>query len=166
MTRKKPWNRINLPVYSICSTDGNGNYNMHIITYTQAVSMQPKQFICAIYKNTKTLSNIQSYPHFVLQLLHAGQYNIVTLLGKESGNQINKMARLQKRKLLTEWNGFPVLKDSLAVMEMKAFPLQVHSVQEQPDHVLYLCDVIDYINLNEGEALTLDILREHKIIRI
>jgi hypothetical protein len=33
------------------------------------------------------------------------------------------------------------------------------------DHTLFLCTVIDYKNLNEGEALTLDNLREHRLIR-
>ena len=34
------------------------------------------------------------------------------------------------------------------------------------DHDALLCDVTDYQNLNEGEVLTLDHLREKKLIRI
>jgi flavin reductase (DIM6/NTAB) family NADH-FMN oxidoreductase RutF len=162
MSRKKPWNRINLPVYSISSKDLNGNANMHIITYAQAVSMQPKQFICAIYYGTKTLELVEANPHFVLQLLSAEQYRLVDLLGKKSGNVINKIERLKKRNLLTEWNGFYILKDALAVMEMKAEALI--SKGEQTDHKLFLCDVIAYKNMNTKEALTLDILREKKCL--
>ncbi|MBC7588919.1 MAG: flavin reductase family protein [Chitinophagaceae bacterium] len=168
MIKKKPWNRVDLPVYSISSKDGKGNANMHIITYAQAVSMQPKQFICAIYYGTKTLELVEANPHFVLQILAAEQYRLVDLLGKKSGNNINKIERLQKRNLLIEWNGFYILKDAIAVMEMKAVPL---SFGEQlgvspPDHKLFLCDVMAYKNVNDGEALTLNILREKKIIRI
>ena len=164
MVRKKPWNRVNLPVYSISSKDDNGNANMHIITYAQAVSMQPKQFICAIYHGTRTLELVEANPHFVLQIMSAGQYRLVDLLGKKSGKDINKIERLEKRKLLTTWNGFYILKDALAVMEMKAEALS--SKGKRPDHKLYLCDVVAYKNMNDGEALTLDILREKKMIRI
>lgn len=164
MIRKKPWNRIDLPVYSISSKDDKGNSNMHIITYAQAVSMQPKQFICAIYYGTKTLELVEANPHFVLQLLSANQYRLIDLLGKKSGKSINKIERLNKRNLLTKWNGFYILKEALAVMEIKAEALITKG--KQPDHKLFLCNVIAYKNMNAGNALTLDILREKKMIRI
>ena len=40
--RKRPWNRVNLPVYSISSKAGDNN-NMHIITYALQISMKPKK---------------------------------------------------------------------------------------------------------------------------
>lgn len=165
---QRPWNRVNLPVYSISSKHNNGSNNMHIITYAQAVSMQPKQFICAVYYGTKTLENISSNPHFMLQILSAEQYRLVDLLGKKSGNEIDKIERLQKRNLLNEWNGFYILKDALAVMEMKAVPLSFKEDLgvSSPDHKLFLCNVIAYKNLNDGTPLTTEILGEKKIIRI
>jgi flavin reductase (DIM6/NTAB) family NADH-FMN oxidoreductase RutF len=160
MIRKKPWNRINLPVYSISSkADGSGN--MHIITYASQISMQPKRFICGIYHNTKTLQNVEASGEFVLQLLEAAQYRLVDLLGKKSGNTIDKIARLKKRDELTEWNGYPVLKNALAVMQLK-----VIDQFEGGDHKGFLCDVTACKNLNEGEPLTLDVLRHYKLIRI
>jgi flavin reductase (DIM6/NTAB) family NADH-FMN oxidoreductase RutF len=166
MIQKRPWNRVDLPVYSISSKDVKGNANMNIITYAQAVSMQPKQFVCAIYKGTKTLELVLNSPHFVLQILATEQYRLVDLLGKKSGNTINKIEQLDKRNLLTKWNNFYVLKNCLAVIEMKAQPLLIHSEQALPDHELFLCDVINYKNFNTSEALTLNILREKKLIRI
>ncbi len=163
---KRPWNRVDLPVYSISSKAVNGNANMNIITYAQAVSMQPKQFVCAIYQNTQTLSNVQENPHFVLQILSTHQYRLVELLGKNSGKYINKIERLAKRKIVTDWKGFPILKDCIAVIEMKAHPLKIQSGQDIPDHSLFLCDVLSYKNLNTGEALSLNILREKNLIRI
>ena len=160
MTRKKPWNRINLPVYSI-SSKSNRNTNMHIITYATAVSMQPKRFICGIYHGTKTLINVEASSEFILQLLSEKQYRLVDLLGKKSGKQIDKISRLQKRDELTEWKGYPVLKNCLAVMQMKV----VNSF-ESGDHKCFLCDVVAYKNLNDGKELTVDILREHKIVRM
>lgn len=158
---KRPWNRVNLPVYAVCSTDGKGLFNMHIITYANQISMNPKRFVCGIYEGTKTLENIISYNEFVLQLLAEQQYRLVELLGKKSGHHIDKIARLEKRKLVTNWNGFPILKDALAVMQLKTI-----SSFPGGDHTGFLCDVTQYKNLNDGNVLTLDTLRAHKLIRI
>jgi flavin reductase (DIM6/NTAB) family NADH-FMN oxidoreductase RutF len=157
---KKPWNRINLPVYSISSRAGTEE-NMHICTYICAVSMQPKRMMVALYHGTKTLELVEENPHFVLQLLDGQQYNLVNQLGKQSGHTVPKMLRLQKRKLLTQWNGFAILKDALAVME-----LRVINEMEGGDHRMYLCDVVAYKNLNEGTALTIDDLRLRNIVRM
>jgi flavin reductase (DIM6/NTAB) family NADH-FMN oxidoreductase RutF len=160
MIRKKPWNRVNLPVYSI-SSKADGISNMHIITYASQISMKPKRFVCSIYHNTKTLQNVEASGEFILQLLAAAQYRLVDLLGKKSGNSIDKIARLKKRNELTEWNDYPVLKNALAVMHLK-----VIDQFEGGDHEVFLCDVMTYKNLNEGESLTLDVLRHYKLIRI
>ena len=160
LIRKKPWNRINLPVYSISSKTGNSS-NMHIITYASQVSMQPKRFVCGIYLGTKTLSNVEENGEFILQLLAAEQYRLVDLLGKKSGNSINKISRLNKKDLLAEWNGCMILKDALAVMHLK-----IIDDFDGGDHKGFLCDVLAYKNLQEGDVLTLDTLRAHKLIRI
>lgn len=157
--RKRPWNRVNLPVYSV-SSHGN-KANMHICTYVSAVSMQPKRMMVALYEGTLTLENVQNSGHLVLQLLSSHQYNLVNLLGKQSGHAIDKIARLHKRDLLQEWNGFFVLKEALAVMELKTMA-QINA----GDHTLFVCDVAAYKNLNDGMPLTTQILHEKKIIRI
>jgi len=163
--RKKPWNRLNLPVYSISSHDGNGNHNMHIITYASQISMQPKQFVCGIYYGTKTLENIEQHNRFVLQILSKEQYSLVNMLGKKSGKTTNKMAYLLKRGLTEIWNGYFILKDALAVIEMEALPLPVPE-NNVPDHAVYLCNVLAYKNINKGEALTIDVLRQKGIVRM
>jgi flavin reductase (DIM6/NTAB) family NADH-FMN oxidoreductase RutF len=158
--RKKPWNRVNLPVYSISSKEGD-YYNMNICTYVSAVSMQPKRMMAAIYEGTKTLELVNKTGHFVLQMLSSDQYRLVDLLGKKSGNSIDKISRLEKRKLITVWNEFKILQNAAAVMELK-----VINTMEGGDHKLFLCDVVAYKNLNDGDVLTLDMLRQHKLIRI
>jgi hypothetical protein len=40
-----------------------------------------------------------------MQLLAVNQYRMVDFLGKQSGNSMDKIVRLEKRKLITEWNG-------------------------------------------------------------
>ncbi len=105
MTRKRPWNRVNLPVYSISSRAMDSD-NMHIITYASQISMQPKRFICGIYHGTQTLSNILLTGEFILQLLADTQYRLVDLLGKKSGKTVDKIGRLEKRNELEKWRGF------------------------------------------------------------
>jgi len=123
--------------------------------------MQPKRFICGIYHGTQTLINVEASGEFILQLLAAYQYRLVDLLGKKSGKTIDKIGRLQKRNELIDWNGFYVLKNCLAVIQLK-----VINSFEGGDHKGFLCDVMAYKNLNEGDVLTLDKLREKKLIRI
>jgi flavin reductase (DIM6/NTAB) family NADH-FMN oxidoreductase RutF len=160
MIRKKPWNRINAPVYSVSTAHGAA-YNMNICTYTTAVSMQPKQFIVAIYEDTKTLELVKQSNRLVLQLLAEPQYRLIPLLGQKSGKKIDKIARLEKRSLISEWQGFKILKEALAVMELK-----IINSFAGGDHQLFLCELVAYKNLNEGEALSLDTLRAHQLIRI
>ena len=145
-------------MYSISSKAGN-ECNMNICTYVSAVSMQPKRMMVAIYENTKTLDLVNKNLHFVLQILATAQYRLVDLLGKKSGHSVDKISRLEKRNLLTEWNEFKILKESIAIMELK-----VIDTIEGGDHNIFLCDVVAYKNLNDGNALTLDDLRAHKLI--
>ena len=158
--RKKPWNRVNLPVYSI-SSKANGKANMHMITYVTPISMQPKQYVVGIYHGTQTLENVLATKHFVLQLLCETQYRLVDILGKQSGRKVDKIQWLQKRKLLTSWRDFDILSNALAVIEM-----QVTGTFNGGDHTGFICNVAGYKNLNGGTPLTLDTLRKHKLIRI
>jgi flavin reductase (DIM6/NTAB) family NADH-FMN oxidoreductase RutF len=156
---KKPWNRVSLPVYSVSSKGEKPN--MHICTYVSAVSMQPKRILVALYYGTQTLNNVEQDGEFVLQLLAEDQYVLVNLLGKQSGKKIDKIARLTKRDLLTEWEGYKVLKQALAVMYLHAI-----STMDGGDHKLYLCNVVKYKNFQEGNPLTTSILSEKGLIRI
>jgi flavin reductase (DIM6/NTAB) family NADH-FMN oxidoreductase RutF len=158
MIRKKPWNRVNLPVYSVASTDGI-QHNMNICTYATAVSMQPKRFAIAIYENTKTLENVQRRGHFILQILAASQVDLVNRLSKYSGKKKDKLKTMGH--LLEDYKGFKVLSEALAVIEMK-----VVRMDNAGDHFLALCDVMSYKNLNEGEELTLDHLRAKGLISV
>lgn len=160
MSFKRPWNRVNLPVYSISSKQGNVA-NMNIITYVSQISMKPKLFQCCIYEGTLTLDNVSRSGEMVLQLLDASQYRLVDLLGRKSGKQVDKIGRLAKRDQLIYWKQYPVLKNCLAVMKLKVIRRFCDG-----DHVCFVCRLEGYKNLNEGEALTLDRLRRYKLIRI
>ncbi|MFN3841121.1 MAG: flavin reductase family protein [Cyclobacteriaceae bacterium] len=155
--RKKPWNRVDQPVYSIAS-EAEGQVNMNICSYATPVSMVPKRFIVAICKNTLTLELVKKNPQFILQYLSQEQYKLINLLGKKSGHSINKIQRLKNQ--VASYNHFTVLKDCLAYVH-----LSVLSWLDGGDHWCVLCDVESYKNMNEKEPLTLRYLKKKKIIR-
>ncbi len=159
VTRKKPWNRVSLPVYSVSSWGQKPN--MHVCTYVSAVSMQPKRIMVALYNGTQTLENVSESGAMILQLLAPSQYNLVNLLGKQSGKTIDKTARLNKRKLLMNWQDQAVLKDALSCMYLK-----VLSTINGGDHMVFICEVTAWKNLNDGLPLTTNYLHEKKIIRV
>ena len=56
--RVKPWNRVDGPIYSLATTaEGKGNLN--ICSYVTPIAMKPKRFIIGVYKDTKTLANLE-----------------------------------------------------------------------------------------------------------
>ena len=65
---KRPWNIIDLPVYSLLSNDVNGNINMNICTYV-CCKYETKIYSIAIDFKTKTYDNLISCDRVVLQLL-------------------------------------------------------------------------------------------------
>lgn len=156
---KRPWNRVDLPVYSISASYGDAA-NMHICTYVSGVSMEPKRMMVAIYKGTRTLELVKQNPVFVLQLLSKEQYGLVKLLGQTSGKKVDKIKTLRKKELLSEWKEFIVLKDALAYIKMKT----KHTL-DAGDHIIHVCDVVSFCNNLEGDVLTLDFLRNKALIR-
>jgi flavin reductase (DIM6/NTAB) family NADH-FMN oxidoreductase RutF len=95
-----------------------------------------------------------------LQLLAEGDHGLIALLGRQSGHQVDKMARLRKRKMITEWKGFTVLSNAAAWLE-----LSIIDEMDAGDHVMMLCDVIASKNVQDTKILTLDMLRERGLIR-
>jgi flavin reductase (DIM6/NTAB) family NADH-FMN oxidoreductase RutF len=158
ISRKKPWNRLNLPIYSVASHDGKA-HNMNICTYASQVSMKPKRYVVAIYKGTKTLQNVEAVPRFVLQVLSTEHIDLVTRLGKQSGMKKDKLKPINDR--LDDYCGFKILKDAVAVIEMDVLRLT-----DDGDHLLALCDVVSYKNISDSAVLMLDHLRENKLISI
>ena len=96
----------------------------------------------------------------VLQLLSAGQHRLIPLLGRKSGHDTDKLAILERRGLLSRWEGIRVLAEALAWME-----LSVIGSMDAGDHVMMLCELVRYRNHLEGAPLTLDILRAKGMVR-
>jgi flavin reductase (DIM6/NTAB) family NADH-FMN oxidoreductase RutF len=156
---KRPWNRVDLPVYSISSKYRNEN-NLNICTYVAGASMSPKRMTVAIYKGTKTLELAEKEKSIVAQLLSKKQIGLVKHLGFKSGFSCDKISSLAKKEKLTEWKNFKVLKEALAYVL-----LQERNKMDAGDHILFLYDVVGFYNNLEGEELTLNELRNKKLIR-
>ena len=157
MTR--PWNLPNVPVYSLV-THGDGNINMNICTYVSAVSMKPKLYAVAVYRDTQTLHNLGFTDSAVLQLLGKEHLSVVNILGKRSGMHYDKHAYLAKKKLLQAWHGFTVLTKCAALLELEKI-----SGTEAGDHTLFLFRVRRFAT-NHEKVLTLDDLRAKRLVRI
>lgn len=156
---KRPWNIIDLPVYSLVSYDTSDNLNMNICTYVSAVSMKPKIYSIAIDFNTKTYQNLITSDKFVLQLLSKENISLVRTLGKKSGKKINKDSYLKKKKLIN-WKGYDVLSDVCALIELK----KNNEIKTQGDHHIFIFDAISYKSITDKNILTTDDLIKKKII--
>lgn len=155
---KRPWNIIDSPVYSL-ATYFEGKVNMNICTYVSAISMEPKIYAIAIYKETKTLENMFQTGRAILQFLHPVQFNLVRNLGQRSGLTFNKQQYLEKNNLLESWNGFQVLKNTSARILLEKIDFK-----QTGDHVLFTFRAEKYKTYHP-EVLTSEILRIKKIIR-
>lgn len=156
---KRPWNIIDLPVYSLLSNDINGNINMNICTYVSAVSMKPKIYSIAIDFKTKTYDNLITSDRVVLQLLSKKNISLVRTLGKKSGKKIDKNNYLKKKKLFN-WKGYEVLEDVCALVELE----KSEEIKINGDHHIFLFDTVSYKSFSDKDILTTKDLIEKKII--
>ena len=156
---KRPWNIVDVPIYSLASYDSE-EVNMNICSYVSAVSMKPKLYMIAIDYQTKTFSNLSATDRAVLQLLHQDHAPLVSLLGKKTGNKVNKAQRLEKKELLTEWNGYTVLKDSCAYISLKV----KDRTNIGGDHELFYFEVEKSVTKEEQNILMFQDLVQKGII--
>ncbi len=157
-SRKKPLNRTNPAIWSIASAY-NGQYNMNICSYVTGISMKPSRMVVGVYKNTLTLELVQQSNEMVLQLLASHHYKLVKRLGQTSGLKQEKLRSLKNP--IIQYKNHQCLADALSLINLKIIQ-QI----DAGDHWMMLCDVLNFINLNDGDPLTMDVLREKKLVRI
>lgn len=156
---RRPWNLVDLPVYSLASYHEEG-FNMNICTYVSAISLKPKLYMVSVYKGTHTLTLLKNNPDFVLQLLHQTQAGLVRALGKRHGNQFDKQRYLENKKQLALWLDRPVLKDCCALLWLEA----ADHLETKGDHELFICKVKKSKVINETAVLTTQHLIKNNII--
>ena len=157
---KRPWNIINLPIYSLVTYDETDNLNMNICSYVSAVGLKPKLYSIAIDYTTKTYDNLKLNSFVVLQLLSKYHLKIIRKLGKTSGYIFNKEKYLKSKNMLDNWRKNIVLKDTCALIELK----KIKEINIEGDHAIFTFRVSKYTTLSEDEILTFKDLIDNKII--
>lgn len=146
---RKAWNIPVQTVFSLATFDREGILNMNICTYVTGVSMTPKRFAIAVYKNTKTLENLKLNDLAYLQVLNEVHAPLVKLLGKQSGLKVNKYARLRKNNCLQRYEDIELLTSLNAFMQLKMI-----SSNDVGDHILCVFDVMKSRSFSEEAVLT------------
>ena len=157
---KRPWNIINLPIYSLVTYDDTDNLNMNICSYVSAVSLKPKLYSIAIDYSSKTYENLKLNSFVVLQLLSISHLKIIRKLGKKSGYLFNKEKYLRSKEMLEDWRRNIVLKDTCALVELK----KINEINIEGDHAIFTFSVSKYTTLSEDGILTFRDLIDNKII--
>ena len=157
---KRPWNIINLPIYSLVTYDEKDNLNMNICSYVSAVSLKPKLYSIAIDYTTKTYDNLKLNSFVVLQLLSKSHLKIIRKLGKTSGYLYNKEKYLRSKEMLEDWRRNIVLKDTCALIELK----KINEINLEGDHAIFIFSVSKYTTLSEDGILTFKDLIDNKLI--
>lgn len=159
---KKPWNLSDVTIYSLASYHAEQEVNMNICTYVTPISMTPKLYSIAVYRNTKTLENCSKTQKIVLQILAKNQIQFVNTLGKKSGLNYNKMTYLNKKQALTIWENQLVLKDCAAYILLDK--IEVIDIEES-DHIVFIYKALKAKTFHD-QILTLNDLRAKKLVRI
>ena len=160
MGLKRPWNIVDVPVYSLATYDGE-NLNMNICTYVTAISMKPKIFMIAVYYNTLTIDRLSEGHNAVLQILNKDHISLIKALGKKSGRSFDKKRYLEKKDLLDSWNGKTVLKNACGYLELA----QMDRKDVGGDHELFWFEVKKSKTVSEeGVLMFQDLVRERVIL--
>jgi flavin reductase (DIM6/NTAB) family NADH-FMN oxidoreductase RutF len=120
--------------------------------------MKPKRFIIGVYKDTKTLANLEANPIGLLNFMAKDQADHIRLLGKKSGHSIDKIAKLGD-KIEHVGDGLFLLKGAIATLRLRFLERM-----DCGDHWAWLAHVDSYENLREAPPLTLEELKRQKLI--
>lgn len=158
---RKLWNRNPLAVWSLSSVDEAGKGNMNICGYVTNISMEPKIMLISMYHHTKTLENVKQSKRALLQLLTTKHVDIVHTCGKQSGNAIDKIARVEKKHAVSEYKGLPYMEDAAGFMELHF----TEFLEVGGDHLLGIAVVESAKNFSDNPILTTDYLKKKGILR-
>lgn len=113
---------------------------MNITTYCSAVSLGPPapRYAIGLFVDTLTWDNFVIGNRGVLQVLTSKQADVVPLLGKQSGRNVDKIRALRELgHAVIEWEGHAILRDCAAAMLVES----AGNLLSCGDHDLAVCDV-------------------------
>lgn len=157
---KRPWNIIDVPVYSLATYDGD-RVNMNVCTYVTAISLKPKIFMIAIYYGTRSMELLERSNEVVLQIMHQDHVPLINELGKKSGASFDKHDFLLSENLLTLWNGKQVLKNACGYLQLE----KMGRKNVSGDHELFWFEVKKSKTISEeGVLMFQDLVNEGIIL--
>jgi len=148
--RTRPWNRAPQQVYSLVTRGPEDGWNANIMTYVVPVSMDPKYYLLALFKDTRTLDNWQQKGGGVLQFLSAHQSKLLNTLGKVSGSVKNKHTQLVRQLVYCPQMKEEIIDGIYAAVKLRQITMLPH---EGGDHLLFLSEVEKYKNYNANPPL-------------
>ena len=186
---EQPPIKLDLPVWSLSTlNDDYKTTNMNIVTYATQVGIKPLPvFAISLFKGTLSFDNFKRNGWGALQLLPNSGYNVVNILGKQSGRDYDKVQILRDLGvslspiLISSGRDQTESSDidaSLLIMNQSPMILLVENLnQDYPaldvgDHEVILCQVSRVISFAEKEPqipsttsyLTTKTLRDIKLI--
>lgn len=144
---RRPWNIVNSPIYSL-ATYKDERFNMNVCSWVMCVSRKPRRYVIALEQGSLSYEWMKQTKLAVLQILTKAQIDLVRPLGQKSGKQMNKEAYLQKKGLLSTWQGFSVLEGSAAYLLLDKL-----GRRNVGDHDLYTFELLKYKTIQEDGLL-------------
>lgn len=156
---RRPWNIIDVPVYSL-ATVGSTGVNMNICTYVTGISRNPKKYLIALDPESQSYINFRKRKSAVLQILSRDNIDWVNYLGKKSGKETDKENHLKGKKALSEWKRHDVLQDTSALLLLQLD----QEIDAAGDHQLMIADVVASKTISEDNILMFQDLIQAGII--
>lgn len=143
---------IDVPTYSLATTDEHGKTGMNILTYATPVSVRPDRiWSIGLFKGTVSHDNFARNGEGVLQLLSPRHVDVVKLLGGSSGKDVDK--KLECEKLGLSWVS-PIMDGMPELIPDCAYYLKVRRVGEMIDcgsHDVALCKIESMLVADEKQ---------------
>jgi len=152
MATAQPDARVSRPVYAMASRGIDGSATMNLVTFAAPVAIQPRTYAVGLYVDTLTWENVRRTGKGALQLLRKRHVDLLPLLGKQSGRNVDKYAELKARGFATkEIYGLEVLADSYTALDLQV----VGELVSCGDHDLAICRVLQetWISGEEDDVL-------------
>ena len=176
--------KLSTPVWSLATlhtkNDGIETTNMNIVTYVSAVSIKPEAlWALSLYKSSLSYEIFTRQGWGLLQLLNDDLANVVPILGKQSGRDVDKLSIINQQNIaslsLIPLNELPSIENPLKISSLsksndspssssfisvfKESPVilfleksQVHPVIDVGDHDLILCRIRSSFCLSSEES--------------
>lgn len=147
----------NYDVHAV-TTVSQSRLNANIATWIMQSAMQQRFLTVALYKTDYTIELVRESGLLNVNLLGQDQTGLITKLGRKSGRETNKFARLP---YALDERGCPYLTEAIGYAQCV-----VHDRADSGDHEIFVCQVLAQRLLHpEAVPMTQHFLREKGLVR-